>query len=110
MLKKLAARLIGLAIVGLCLYFWVGALGGGSFSTGLRVSGILLAIILVGRLPTDRAWCKAAKAFVLVGCVTWVVSDFLPIKTSGEWLVSIIVAAALGLIGYAFLFEEFPEM
>ncbi len=47
------------------------------------------------------------KALVLVGAIGWIISGMLPVQTVAGWLISILFAGVVGVIGYIILFEAF---
>jgi hypothetical protein len=106
-LNKLLGRLVLVAIFGLSLYLWAYLLGGGSLLAGFKALGIVVAVGVVAALPKKPIWSKTVKALVLLGLVSWTISDMLPIETTGQWLASILIGGVLCLIGYAILFEDF---
>jgi len=101
------AMLLLLPIVAASLYLWLGALGGSSLKKGLGVAGAICAFIAIANLPKEPAWARFVKGTVLAAGVLWVVSTFLPIEDEAGFVVVLLIAGAVGVVGYVMLFENF---
>jgi hypothetical protein len=106
-IANFVALLLLLPIIAASLYLWLGALGGGSLQKGLGVAGAICAFIAIATLPKEPAWAKLIKSTVLTAGVLWVASTFLPITDVTGFVLALLIAGVVGVLGYVVLFENF---